>query len=92
MGLFVLGRIWVLADDVVKLWVVNKAAMLLLGEHELCRSSALHVRQIDMDEHEDDEDEHAIVMDDTHRHRATDPLGKRSERCPVHGLVPDAKA
>ena len=64
-------RIEVLTNDVVKLRIIYESTMLLMEEHKLRRCRSLHVRQIDMDEHEDDEHEHEVVVDDAHRHSAT---------------------
>lgn len=89
--LFVLTRIWVLANDVMKVWIINKPAVLLLCEHEFRGSGALHVCQIDMDEHEENEYEHSIVMDDTHRHGTTDNAGRPCHKGPIHGRRPKAE-
>ncbi len=92
LGLLVLMRIHVLAHDVVELRIVDQSTMLLVEEHELGRCQALHVRKVDVDEHEDDEHEHEVVMDDPHAHCATDQVHGPLERTHVHDRSPDAHA
>jgi len=82
----------VLAYDVVKLRIVDQSAVLLPEEHHLCGSKSLDVRQVDVDDHEDDEREHQEEMDDAGDHDAADKRVEGSEGAHIRGRRPQAHA
>ena len=82
----------VLTHDDMLVGVVDQAAMLFMEEHQQRRGDTLDVRQVDMDEHEDDEDVHQEVVNDAHRHRAANELGTGCEERQVHRGSPQAQA
>ena len=73
------------------LGVVDQAAMLFAEEHELRRFSTFDVRQVNVDEHEDDEHEHAKVMDDADRHGTAPSSNQPLAEAELHRRSPQAQ-
>lgn len=73
----------ILANDNVTVRIVNQATMLLTKEHKVCVSSTLDEYEVCMQHGEDDEYEHHEVVDDAHRHRATNKSGTSCEEGPL---------
>ena len=81
----------ILANDNVTVGIVNQATMFLAEEHEVCIGSALDKYEVSMQHGEDDEYEHHEVVDDAHRHSATNKSGTCCEEGPLRGGYPQAK-
>lgn len=66
--------------------------MLFAYKHEQGWRNTFNISQVDVDKHEDNEYVHHEVMDDAHRHCATDQIGGSQEWSAVSRYRPEAKA
>ena len=85
-------RVEVFANDVVKIWIVDKSAMLFAEEHQLGWSCSFYVSKICMQEDEADEHEHHVVVDDPHAHDSANKIRRPSEWSEVCCRAPEAKS
>lgn len=81
----------VFTNNNVVVRVVNKATMLFANKHEQGWRNTFNVSQVNMDKHEDNEYVHHEVVDDTHRHGATNEVRGCQERSAVCRNRPEAK-
>lgn len=88
--LFIVGFQSVLTDDDVLVRIVYQSAVFLAQEHELGWFKALNIREVNVNEDEDNEYPHAEVVDDTNRHRTAQQIDNPKAEIGVRCWWPQA--